>query len=121
MHGVLGSISPKWSSLETKEEMEDALETYNLKLTKEEMDDKIKYHEMKNEDIRKLQKFLEEMNLEECSIAMRVKSFMVDCPGNMRARYNGREDCLRCKLKPEFQGPAMRETDKTQKLTKHKN
>lgn len=94
----------------TKEEMEDALETYNVKLTKEEMGEKIKYHEMKNEDIRKPQKFLEEMNLEECSIAMRVKSFMVDCPGNMRARYKGREDCLRCKLKPEFQGPAMRET-----------
>ena len=94
----------------TKEEMEDALVTYNLKLTKEEMGDKLKYQEMKNEDIRKPQKFLEEMNLEECSIAMRVKCFMMDCPGNMRARYKGRETCLRCKLKPEFQGPAMRET-----------
>ena len=71
----------------TKDDMEDALEIYNLKLTKEEMGDKQKYHELKNEDIRKPHKFLEDMNIEECSIAMRVKSFMVDCPGNMRARY----------------------------------
>ena len=94
----------------TKEEMEDALATYNLKLTNEEMGNKLKYQEMKNVDIRKPQKFLEHMNLEEYSIAMRVKCFMVDCPGNMRARYKGREACLRCTLKPEFQGPATRET-----------
>ena len=83
---------------------------YNLKMTKEEMGDKKKYVNMKNDDIRKPQKFLEEMNIEECSVAMRVKCFMVDCPGNMKARYKGREVCLKCKLKPGFQGPAMRET-----------
>ena len=94
----------------SKEELEDALEIYNLKTTKEEMGDKQKYKEMKHEDIRKPQKFLQEMNLEECSVAMRVKCYMVDCPGNMRAKYKGREICLKCKLKPEFQGPGMRET-----------
>ena len=94
----------------TKEELEDALEIYNLKITKEEMGDKDKYREMKNEDLRKPQKFLEDMNLEQCSVAMRVKCYMVDCPGNMRAKYKGREICLRCKLKPEFHGPNMRET-----------
>ena len=41
---------------------------------------------------------------------------MADCPGNMRAMYNGREACLRCKLKPEFDGPAMRETQGHLKL-----
>ena len=56
----------------TKEEMEDAMETYNLKLTKEEMGDKINYYETKNEEIRKPQKFVKEMNLKEWSIAMRV-------------------------------------------------
>ena len=56
-----------------KEEMEDALVTYSLKLTKEEIGDKLKYQEMKNVDIRKPQKFLQEINLEECFIAMRVK------------------------------------------------
>ena len=94
----------------TKEEMEEALVMYNLKMTKEEMGDKKKYVNMKNDDIRKPQKFLEEMNIEECSVAMRVKCVMVDCPGNMKARYKGREVCLKCKLKPGFQGPAMRET-----------
>jgi hypothetical protein len=94
----------------TKEEMEDAIEIYNLKMTKEEMGDKQKYREIKNEDIRKPQIFLKEMNLEQCSVAMRLKCFMIDCPGNMRAKYKNREVCLRCKLKPGFQGPAMRET-----------
>ena len=28
----------------------------------------------------------------------------------MRAKYKNREVCLRCKLKPGVQGPAMRET-----------
>ena len=48
--------------------------------------------------------------MEHCSVAMRLKCFMIDCPGNMRAKYKGREDCFRCKLKPGVQGPAMRET-----------
>ena len=69
----------------TKKEMEDALVTCNLKLTKEEMGDKLKYQEMKNVDIRKPKKFLENMNLEECSVVIRVKCFMVDCQGSALA------------------------------------
>ena len=49
--------------MEAKEEMEEALVMYNLKMTKEEMGDKKKYVNMKNDDIRKPQKFLEEMNI----------------------------------------------------------
>ena len=83
---------------------------FDLKMSKDEMEDKKKYMDMKNDDIRKPQKFIEKMNIEECSLAMRVKCFMVDCPGNMKARYKGREVCLTWKLKHGFQGPAMRET-----------
>ena len=63
------------------------------------MGDKPKNSEVKNEDIRKPHKILQEMNIVECSIAMRVICFMIDCPGNMRAEYKGREVCLKCKLK----------------------
>ena len=94
----------------TKEEVEDALDMYNLKSTKEEMGDKVKYKDMKKEDFRKPQSFLKEMNLEQCSVAMRLKCFMIDCPGNMRNKYKGREECIRCKLKSGVEGPAMRET-----------
>ena len=73
---------------------------FNLKMTKYELGDKKRYKDMKNDDIRKTQKFIEKMNIEECSVAMRVKCFMVYCPGNMKARYKGREVCLKCKLKP---------------------
>ena len=41
---------------------------------------------------------------------MRVKYVMVDCPGNMKARYKGREVCLKCKQKPGLQGLAIRQT-----------
>ena len=79
----------------TKEEVEDAVDIYNLKTTKEEMGDKVEYKDMKKEDFRKPQSFLKDMNLEQCSVAMRLKCFMIDCPGNMRTKYKGREECLR--------------------------
>ena len=94
----------------TQEEMDDALEIHHLKTTKEEMGVKQKYSQIKNEDFRKTQKFMQELSLEECCIAMRIKCFMIDCVGNMRNRYRGREECLKCCLKPGVSGPNMRET-----------
>ena len=70
----------------TKEEVKDALEIHHLKIMKEEMGDKEKYKDIKNEDIRKPQEFLKEMNLEQCAIATRVKCYMINCAGNMRGR-----------------------------------
>ena len=67
---------------------------------------------MKNEDTRKMQKFLEEMNLEECCVAMRVKCYMIDCSGNMRAKYRDREECLKCTPRQGREGPGMLETQK---------
>ena len=94
----------------SEEEMEDALNINHMKYIKEEMGDKEKYRELKNQDLRKPQKWLEELNLEECCIAMRLKCFMIDCAGNMRARYKGREECIKCRLPPGEEGPGMRET-----------
>ena len=75
----------------TKEEMEDAMETYNLKLTKKEMGNKINYYETKNEEIRKPQTFVEEMNLEEWSIAMRVNYLATGGPGRKVGKPQMRE------------------------------
>ena len=94
----------------SKEEISEALENHHLKVIKEEMGEKQKYQKMKNEDLRKPQKFFMEMNMEECAVAMRIKCFMVDCAGNMRARYKGREICIKCRLQPGFEGPGMRDT-----------
>ena len=55
----------------TNEDIEDALNFNHMKNMKEEMADKENYRELKNQDLRKPQKFLEELNLEECWIAMR--------------------------------------------------
>ena len=65
---------------------------------------------MKNEDTRKMQKFLEDMSLEECCVAMQVKCFMIDWAGNMRAKYRGQEECLKCKSRLGIEGPGMQET-----------
>ena len=94
----------------TKDEINDALEIHHMKNLREEMGDKIKYSEMNNIDTRKPQTFMKEMNLEECCVAMRIKCLMIDCAGNMRARYRGRETCLKCRLRPGVEGPNMRET-----------
>ena len=88
----------------------EALENHHLKTIKEEMGDKVKYQNLKNEDVRKPQDFFEKLNIEECCIAMRIKCFMIDCAGNMRSRYKGREICMKCRLKPGVEGPNMRET-----------
>ena len=69
-----------------KEEIKDAMEIHHLKTMREEMGDKVKYKEMKKEDTRKIQNFMKEMNLEECSVAMRLKCYMIDWAGNMSAK-----------------------------------
>ena len=94
----------------TKEEINDAIEIHHLKNLKEEMGDKEKYKEMKNQDLRKPQPFMKEMNLEQCAIAMRVKCFMINCAGNMRAHYRGREECVKCRPSQGVQGQGLRET-----------
>ena len=71
------------------------------------MGDKPQYQIMKNEDTRKMQKFLEEMNLEERCVAMRVKCYMIDCAENMRAKYRGREECLKYTPRQGREGPGM--------------
>ena len=35
---------------------------------------------------------------------------MIDCAGNMRVRYRGREECAKCRLQPGEEGPGRRET-----------
>ena len=94
----------------TREEVKDALDIHHLKNLKEEMGDKVKYRDMKNEDLRKPQQFMRELNLEQCAIAMRVKTYMINCAGNMKGRYRGREECGKCRLSPGLQGPGQRET-----------
>ena len=41
---------------------------------------------------------------------MRVKCYMIDCAGNMRAKYRGREECLKCTPRQGREGPGMLET-----------
>ena len=94
----------------TKEEIHDAIEIHHLKYLKEEMGDKEKYKEMKKEDLRKPQTFMKEMNLEQCAIAMRIKCYMINCAGNMRAHYRGREECVKCRPGQGVLGPGLRET-----------
>ena len=94
----------------SKDEIQDALEIHHLRTIKEEMGDKKKYQNIKIEDVKKPQDFLQDLNMEECCVAMRIKCFMIDCSGNMRSKYKGREVCLKCCLKPGVQGPDMRET-----------
>ena len=43
-----------------------------LKNIKERMSEKVKYNNLKNEDLRKPQQFMKELNLKQCAIAMRV-------------------------------------------------
>ena len=74
------------------------------------MGDKKKYQNIKNEDFRKPQDFMQDLNMEECCVAMRIKCYMIDCAGNMRSKYKGREVCLKCCLKPGVEGPDMRES-----------
>ena len=74
------------------------------------MGEKVKCKDMKNEDLRKPEQFMKEVNLEQCAIAMRVKTYMINCAGNMRGRYRGREECGKCRLSPGVQGPGLRET-----------
>ena len=57
----------------TNEDIEDALNLNHMKNIEEEMVDKENYRELTNQDLRKPQKFLEELNLEECWIDMRLK------------------------------------------------
>ena len=94
----------------TKEEINDAIEIHHLKNLKEEMGDKEKYKEIKNQDLRKPQTFMKDMNLEQCAIAMQVKCFMINCAGNMRSHYRGREECVKCRPSKGVQGPGLRET-----------
>ena len=94
----------------TREEIRDALEIHQMKTMREEMGDKAKYRIMKTEDTRKIHSCLKEMNLEECCMAMRIKCFMIDCAGNMAARYRGREECLLCRPRAGKEGPGMIET-----------
>ena len=94
----------------TREEIRDALEIHQMKTMREEMGDKPKYRIMKSEDTRKIQSCLKEMSMEECCMAMRIKCFMIDCAGNMAARYRGREECLLCRPRAGKEGPGLIET-----------
>ena len=65
------------------------------------------------EDLRKPHEFLATCNLDQFRMAMRLRTGMLDIPGDMPGRYQGREGCLAPGCHPVTrgeEGPAARET-----------
>ena len=57
---------------------------------------KEKGKELVRVDIRKPQEYLASCSLEEARMAFRVQNRMLDIPGDMPGRYQGRETCEAC-------------------------
>ena len=79
----------------TKEEIREAVFNNHYKQMKEEMKP-LKKLDSINGDLSKPQTFMNDYNLDECKMAMRLKTRMMDIPEAMPGRYRGREGCRAC-------------------------
>ena len=68
----------------------------DYKILKEEMKPMSKLDSLKNQDLTKPQRFVTELNLVECRMAMRLKMRMMDIAADMPGNYLGREGCKSC-------------------------
>ena len=83
-----------------KSEVREAVFLHHYKVLKEEMEPLKKLQQLVKEDLRKPQEFLATCNLDQCRMAMRLRTGMMDIPGDMPRRYQGREGCLAPGLSP---------------------
>ena len=67
-------------------------------VTKKEINNAIEIH------LSKQHTFMKDMNVEQCAKARRVKHFMINCEGQMRLHYRGREECVKCRVQYRGQG-----------------
>ena len=96
-----------------KTEIKEAIFWHHYAVMKEEMEPLKKLQQIVKEDLRKPQDFLSTGNLDQCRMAMRLRTGMLDIPGDMPGRYQGREGCLAPGCHPVTrgeEGPAVRET-----------
>jgi len=102
-----------------KEDINDAICWHNQRSIKEEMESLKKCKYIKNKDLRKRQDFMEEFNLEQCRMMMRISTRMVECTGNMPRLFKGREGCIGCSPRRRGeQGPEELETQDHMELCK---
>ena len=95
----------------SKKEIKEAIKWHDYKEMKEAMRPKSKLDKLKNKDLSKPQEFLAEYNLDECRMAMRLHTRMMDIPEDMPARYKGREGCKACSPRARGQeGPEQYES-----------
>ena len=73
----------------SKREINDAIFWHNQKSIKEEMESLKKCKYIKNMDLRRRQEFMEDFNLEQCRMMMRISTMMVECTGNMPRLFKG--------------------------------
>ena len=95
--GLVKEVKNIWSKLSIPDVTEH-------EVTKKEINNAIEIH------LSKQHTFMKDMNVVQCAKAMRVKHFMMNCEGQIRLHYRGREECVKCRLSKGVQGPGLRET-----------
>jgi hypothetical protein len=80
----------------SKKEVTDAIFYHHYGKMKEEMESLSKLTDLRTKDLRKPRQYLASKCLAEARMAAKVDLMMVDCLGNMKARYQGRMTCKEC-------------------------
>ena len=80
----------------SKLEIKDYINHHHNKEMKEDMENKKKTKELARQDLRGPRNYLANMKMMEARMAARLDMMMVDCAGNMKAKYRGRMECVAC-------------------------
>jgi hypothetical protein len=80
-------------------EVKEAIQFQNVKNLQTEMEGKLKLEELARSDMRKAQDYVA-WNVEECRMAFRLQTRMLDCRANMPTRYQRDLICRACRPDP---------------------
>ena len=69
---------------------------HHYRVRKEEMSKKKKPEKLWKLDMRGLGPYFSTMFLDDVRIAVRLETYKIDCTGNMKARYVGKDYCTTC-------------------------